>query len=328
MIHPNIFKEFDVNVKQYYKFRATYICDTDKGLKAIRKSECTPEQVTLQHKIKEHLVYNGFIYVDRLHVSKRKIPYVIHNNQLYVMTDWYNGQEVDFHNIQDINKAIRLLASFHMAGERFDYPSINPSFLKIKNLGIAYRKRYSETIKLRKKIRNTSSMTDFELLYIKNVPIYKELQEMAIELIHPTNYEKLVDKAQRKRTIVHGKYTYHNLLNINPEDIVITGFERSTYNVQLTDLANVIRHIMGKNSWDIKILSTCLKEYSNIKPLTANEWEIMKGMIIFPEKFASLCNQYYHSKRRWNYNMFQRKLTNMIEYQENQKQCVSEILKW
>ena len=328
MIHPNIFKEFGVNVKQYYKFRATYICDTDQGLKAIRKSECTPGQVTLQYQIKEHLVHNGFIYVDRLQVSKRKTPYVMQNNQLYIMTDWYNGQEVDFHNIQDIHKAIRFLAKLHMAGEDFISPTINPSSLKIKNLGTTYKKRYSETIKLRKKIRNTSSMTDFELLYIKNALIYKELQEVAIGLIHSSNYEKLIDKAKRNRTIIHGKYTYHNILNINSEDTIITGFDRSTYNVQLIDLASAIRHIMGKNKWDIKILLSCLKEYSNIKPLTSNEWEIMKGMIIFPEKFASLCNQYYHSKRRWNYNMFQRKLINMLEYQENQKQCAREILKW
>ena len=60
MIHPDVFKDLGITVNKCYKVRGAYICETDKGTKAIRRSEYTPAQITLQYNIKEHLVQRGF----------------------------------------------------------------------------------------------------------------------------------------------------------------------------------------------------------------------------------------------------------------------------
>lgn len=326
MIHPDVFREFQIQVKKYYKVRAIYMCETDKGIKAIRISDYKPEQINYQYKLKQHLVKNGFEWVDQLYVSKKNTPYVAQYDKLYIMTDWNNGPEVDFYNIQDINKTIRTLAYMHRAGVGFKPPPTSISSVKIKNLGKTYRKRYNETIKLRKKINSVSNKTDFELLYLKSAPVYRELQEMAIDFIEPLQYENLINEANARRTITHNKYTYHNIIKVSPEKLIITGFEKSGHNVQITDLAYVIRRIMQKNNWDIQLLVDIIEEYSKIRSISSSEFNILKGMIIFPEKFASLCNKYYNSKRRWNYNMFYRKLINMLEYQDAQIVCAKQIL--
>ena len=328
MIHPDVFKDFGITVNKCYKVRGAYICETDKGIKAIRRSDYTPAQITLQYNIKEHLIKRGFDCVDHLYVNQNNTPYTIYYNRIFVMSDWYNGPEIDFCNLQDIYRTMRLLGQMHIAGEEFSAIGHDVRDAKIKNLGDTYNKRYSETIKLKKRISNAGNKTEFEVLYLKNASEYMALQEMAIGFISTDKYERLIRVARQRQTIAHHKYTYHNIKRVDEENVILSGFERSGYDVQLTDVAYVIRRIMQKNEWDLDLLVNIINEYSKIRPLSSNEWDIMKGMIIFPDRFSKLCNKYYYSKRRWNYNMFHRKLTNMLDYKDVQINCAKEILKW
>jgi len=327
-IHPDVFKDFEISVKKCYKVRGAYICETNKGTKVIHKSDYTLTQINLQHKIKEHLIQRGFNGVDRLYLSKKDTPYTVYYNRVFVMNDWQNATEIDFYNESDIHYTMKVLAKLHNAGEEFNAPGFKVKEAKIKNLGTTYEKRYKESIKLKKRISNAGNKTDFEVLYFQNSPAYMELQEMAMGLFDEEDYKGLIESAINKQTIAHHQYTYHNIKRSNEDHVIVSGFERSGYDVQLTDLVYVIKRIMQKNQWDVDLLLEIIDSYNKIKPLSSKEWAIMQGMIIFPDKFSKLCNSYYYSKRRWNYNMFYRKLANMLEYQDAQVKCAKEILRW
>ena len=327
-MHPEIFKEFGVNAKRCYKIRGMYVCETDQGKKIISISDYAPTQITLEYNIKNHLMEKGFNCLNQLKLSSNNTPYVIYYNNVYIMIDWNDGQQADFYNIDDIKKSIRLLAKMHTAGRGFTNLPENINTLKIRNLGETYEKRQRETIKLRKKIENMGSRTEFEVLYLKNSYPYEEYQQIAQGFTNTVAYQKLIDIAEQNKNIAHHKYTYHNIITIGTNNTVITGFERSGYDVQITDLAYIIRRIMQRNGWDINLLINIIEEYNRLIPLSGDELSILKGMIIFPERFAKLCNQYYHSKRRWNYNMYYRKLNKILDYKDNYAECVEEIIKW
>ena len=328
MIHPDVFKDFGITVNKCYKVRGVFICETNKGIKAIRKSDYTPAQIILQYNIKEHLIKRGFDCLDQLYVSQNDTPYTIYYNRTFIMSDWYNGPEIDFYKPEDIYHTMRLLGQMHTAATGFNVSGYDINDIKIKNLGDTYKKRQVETIKLKKRISNVGNKTEFEVLYFNNASEYMELQEMALSFLNTDNYEELIKLARQDRTIAHNKYTYHNIKKVSEENVVLSGFEKSGYDVQLTDVAYVIRRIMEKNQWDVGLLANIMNEYSKTRPLSSQEWDIIKGMIIFPERFAKLCNKYYYTKRRWNYNMFYRKLSNMLAYKDVQMDCAKQILKW
>lgn len=328
MINNDIFKNFKTTVRRCHKFRGMYVCETDMGTKIIRISKYSPEQVEMEYRIKAHLIENGFNHLDQLYTSQEGTPYVKYNGLIYVMTDYKKGQTVDFYNKEDIKNAMQILASLHIAGQCFDNVPKDLSLRKIKNLGEVYDKRYRETIKLRKRIENTSRKTDFEILYLKNSNIYQEYQEKSKEYINPISYKKLIDTAKGNKSIAHGEYTYHNIIKLDNDSMVIKGFEESAYNVQITDLVYITRRIMQRNQWDVDLLLTILEEYNKVRPISAEEWNIIKGMIIFPERFSKLCNEYFNSRRRWNYNMFDRKFTKILGYKDDYINCTNEILKW
>ncbi len=328
MMHPDIFKEFGINVKRCYKFRGMYICETDKGKKIISISDYTPVQITLEHNIKKHLIEKGFNCVNQLKLSSKNTPYVIYYNNVYIMTDWNDGQQADFYNIDDIKKSVKLLAKMHIAGNGFTNLLGDTNSVRIKNLGETYEKRYRETIKLKRKIESVGSKTEFEVLYLKNSSLYEEYQQIAREFTNKEDYKKLVDIAGQSKNIAHHKYTYHNIITLGIDNTIITGFEKSGYDVQITDLAYIARRIMQRNGWDINLLLSIIEEYNKFIQISNDELGVLKGMIIFPERFAKLCNQYYHSKRRWNYNMYHRKLTKILDYKDNYAECVQQVMKW
>lgn len=328
MMHPDIFKEFRINVKRCYKFRGMYICETDDGTKAISISDYAPIQIALQHNIEQHLIQKGFTCLDQLYMSNKDTPYVIYYNRIYIMKDWNNGQVADFYNIEDIKKSVQILAKMHIAGRGFNDLPKDINLVKMKNLGDTYEKRYRETVKLKRKIENTGSKTEFEVLYLRNAGIYREFQEISKEFTNITDYEILMGAAMKNKSIAHHKYTYHNIIHIEKDHTIITGFDKSGYDVAITDLAYLTRRIMQRNKWDVNLLIDIIEEYNKLIPLSQNEWGILKGMIIFPDRFAKLCNQYYNSKRRWNYNMFYRKLTKLLEYKDDYIECANEVMKW
>lgn len=261
-------------------------------------------------------------------MSNNNTPYVIYYNRVYVMSDWHNSQAADFYNIDHIQKSVELLAKMHIAGRGFNNLPEGIKPIKMKNLGDTYEKRYRETIKLGRKIESVGSRTDFEVLYLRNSAIYREFQEISKEFTNLIDYQKLMDQAVESQSIAHHKYTYHNIITTREEGTIITGFEKSGYDVQLVDLAYLIRRIMQRNRWDIDLLINIIEAYNKLIPLSQEEWRIMKGMIIYPEQFAKLCNQYYHSKRRWNYYMYYRKLAKILEYKDQYVECAREVMKW
>lgn len=327
-MHPDIFKEFRINVKRCYKFRGMYMCETSKGTKVIHISAYTPVQITLEHNIKEHLIKKGFTCLNRLHISSKDTPYVIYNNRVYLMMDWNDGQVADFYNIGDIKSSVQVLAKMHIAGRGFNNLPKGINLSQIKNIGDTYEKRHKETVKLKRRIENTGRKTDFEVLYLKNSSIYSEYQEVSKELIDYKSYQKLINLADKDQSLAHHKFTYHNIITKANQRPVITGFEKCGYDVQITDLAYLARRIMERNRWDINLLISIIEEYNKLIPLSDQEWRAIKGMMIFPERFAKLCNEYYHSKRRWNYNMFHRKFTKILGYKDDYITCVEEIKKY
>lgn len=327
-MHPDIFKEFGIQVKRCYKFRGMYICETGEGAKAISISDYTPIQIQLEYNIKDHMIEKGFTCLNQLHMSNKNTPYVIYYNHVYIMSDWYNGQAADFYNVNDVKQSVLLLAKMHMAGRGFSNLPKEIKDVEMKNLGDTYNKRHRETVMLKRKIENAGCNTDFEVLYLRNSDIYREFQEISKTFTNMENYQRLMNQAEKTKSIAHHKYTYHNIIATRERGTMITGFEKSGYDVQITDLAYLTRRVMQRNGWDINLLINIIEEYNRLIPLSQEEWIIMKGMIIYPERFAKLCNQYYHSKRRWNYHMYYRKLSKILEYKDHYVDCARQVMKW
>ena len=56
---------------------------------------------------------------------------------------------------------------------------------------------------------------------------------------------------------------------------------------------------MEKNNWNLKLGKNIINEYSKIKPITVREYEVLKALLSYPEKFWKIINYYYNSNKAW-----------------------------
>lgn len=319
-----VVRGFGYQLKSYNAFRNLYICTTDSGIKVIKSVANKIPSLLFQHSVKEHLYQNGFKYLDRFHLSLDKTPYYAYQGNIYVMTDWLEGRECDFNHLEDIKKAISTLADMHKLSKGL--VPVEGSFAKPydEDLSFVIKKRIREFHTIKKKIKRQSHMSNFDLLFIKNYKKYEEYSQRALEWLEKMDYHQIKAKVEKEKYFYHNDYTYHNLILVPDGSLFVTHFEQCRYGLPVYDLIYILKKIMKKHKWDIKIASELLSIYT--KKIDISEIKnILIGLLIFPDDFWKLCNRYYNSRKVRAFQNPVNKLSFIVNQKENQDKFIKFI---
>lgn len=314
-IPEDLLNEYDLEVYRSQYNRNNFILDTNKGKYILRKVNIQQDQVVFIYETIYHLRKHGFYQIPSIYPTKKKLPYVNIAGQIYMLQAYQNSSEIEFKNIEDIKSTVRLLANFHKCG--FDLKSSIVRPIHMKDLYSYFIKRSKETKTLKKTVQPLAQKTEFEEMFLKDYKEYLDLENLAITCINPDSCQSLIKHASLNKTLCHNDYKYHSVGKINNQINLLT-IDKCGINMQVEDLSSILSKIMQKNDWDVDFLTILLEEYENIRPLLPEERAVLKALLIFPEKFASMCNEYLQCKRRNNYSMFSVKWENMLLYKEKQ----------
>lgn len=310
--------QFDINIKKYQYNRSNYYLETNKGKYMLRKINIPKEQVLFEYEVSEYIHDNGFNQITKIYTNKKKIPYSIYKDKVYIMEKYVECEEVDFKEVEDLKNITKLLALFHNSARGIKSEIRNIDNSTIKNIYEYFEKRHTECNRLKKKISKLSQKTPFEIMFLQGYKEYEELEKIALSCINLESCNQLIKEAKENYTLIHNDYNYHAISKVGEDEYMINNLDNCIYNLQIIDLANLLTRIMQKNNWDVDLLKELIDIYQQQKPLSEVELRGLKAMLIFPEKYASICNKYLNSKRRANYNMFELKWENMLEYKADQ----------
>ena len=307
MVNNDLTAQYDLGVKKMQYNRSNYYLDTTKGQYLLRKVNIPREQIAFEYEVNRQLIHAGFYEIGKMYLTKKQNPFALQQDKLYVLQAYKEVEEIDFRAEEDLRQVIAVLARFHKAAKHITSKERHVENASIKNIYQYFHKRTLEGKKMKNSICNMSQKTRFEIMFNEGYKEYERLQQMAMALIDEETAARLVQKAKEEGTIAHNDYTYHALGKTKEGQYVMNHLDACGYNIQLVDVANVLIKIMQKNGWNIKLLDCLIQDYIAINPLTADEWHVLKALLIFPEKFASMCQKYTYSRRRNNYSMFELK---------------------
>ena len=114
---------------------------------------------------------------------------------------------------------------------------------------------------------------------------------MAFDSLEKSEYTMLSSQCMYLRSVCHGDYTYHNVVNCGKYTATVN-FEKCHMGIQVEDLYMFLRKVLEKNRWDISLGERLLSEYEKVRGLTKQERENLYIRLSFPEKFWKLANQY------------------------------------
>ncbi len=236
----------------------------------------------------------------------------------YYARDYIEGRECETKNREDVLASMGALARFHncMNGYEGEIPEgmrVSPDMLVLE-----YEKHNRELKKVRNYVRGKKSKNEFEMIFWRSHAAFLEKAQKVTEKLHKQMEEVQGMAWSQMEGICHGDFNQHNVLFVK-DNVWITNFEASVYDVQMRDLANFLRKIMEKYNWNLELAVDMIHAYEKERTLARQEWEQLYIRLSYPEKFWKIANHYYNSNKAWISGRNIEKLNKVIEQEEQRE---------
>ena len=210
----------------------------------------------------------------------------------------FSGKECDLKKDFDIYMAVETLARLHLLTKNIENEEIRKYGNSSNSLVEQYGKHNVEMSRVRKYIRNKNRRTRFEYDILTGFDEYYGYATDAYLALKESKYSSLREKSLTDFSICHGTYNYHNVLMLE-SDVAVVNFNHANVNLQLEDVYFFLRKIMEKHDWNVKLGNQMINKYSGIKPISDDEWDVLKILLMYPEKYWKVLNQYNNARKSW-----------------------------
>lgn len=313
-----VLEKYELEVKAVSRGRESYICDTDQGQKLLKEYRGSMERAEFLMRILEHLKDRG-ICVETVTRTREGTPIAVAEDETkYILYDARIGTECDTKSRDEMVAAVKKLAEMH--NESAVYSGEIPEFVKANQNAILllYEKHNRELNKVKNYIRAKKKKNDFEMLFSGQYERYMEKADVVtVQLRGMQADEEIVG-------FCHGDYNQHNVVFAKKE-IAIVHFDSFAYQIRVSDLANFLRKMLEKHSWNTGLGMDLIRAYDEVRRLSAQELRYLYLYMAYPEKFWKIANHYYNAHKAWISGRNIEKLEKFIR-QENERERFLEML--
>ena len=325
-----VLKKYSLKIYNIYRARGAFLLETDCGLKLFKGFEGTRNRAGFEDKVKEHLYACGYHNTDLfVRTIEDNIISEDSNGCLYIMKNWFWGEECNLKELSQIEMAAANLAKLHNTLVNVGFTKEQVEYNISDNLYQTFEKRNRELKRVRGYIRDKRQKNEFEISYLNYYNEFYDQGLSASERLINSAYTHLLSEAVKQRRVCHGNYTYHNIIMVKTKAeamdktyvppgwvnkqplsvtdlsecdgsiIATTNFMKAHIGIQISDLYQLVRKVMEKNDWDILYGSNMIEAYDKIKPISKAELNLLYILLLYPEKFWKITNYYYNGKKSW-----------------------------
>ncbi|AUG57407.1 MAG TPA: CotS family spore coat protein [Ruminiclostridium sp.] len=218
------------------------------------------------------------------------------DGQLFVLYEWLYGKDLNFNNLNDLEKAITGLAKFHVYSKGYVPPADSKISTKLGKRPGQYasmRKKIVSWKSIAKEKQEISSYNTF-LKYCDDIA---KLSDKALELLESSYYKQLTSEKSDSIVLCHQDYGKGNAL-LTQDGVYVIDLDGVTFDIPCRDL----RKIIGKTSenrgqWDKSIVLDILKWYSKVNPLTPEEMKILFIDLLYPHWFYGIVKNIFKNNK-------------------------------
>lgn len=309
-------RQFNIKIENIKPNRGVYLLKTDQGTKCLKKINYGTQKLLFVYGAKEHLIENGFPNVDKYCLNVDGSPYAIINEDIYTLSQWIDGKECDFKNKEHLVKAAKSLACMHIASKGYEPPENSKLKTDLGRWPNLIEKRVRSMDKMRDMGRKKSVKSKFDLNYMKTVEFYKDLGKRALNVILESNYMELCKSAEEEKSFCHHDFTYHNIIIDEKDEINVIDFDYCKREIRTYDISAFIIKVLKRLDWNIDFAKLIIDSYNEISPLKVEEYRVLFGFLLFPQRFWRLANRYYYSEVNWPLSTFNNKMEELISEKE------------
>lgn len=317
-----IVEQYDVKVKDSFRSRGCLHLETDSGLWMITPYYGSPLRLACELELQKQLVEAGFLNIDKILPNREEglISYDKYRTPFIVKRS-FQGKECSLKDEKEVEAAGRNLGKLHRTLAELDH-SYSVENRETPLIPCMLKSRKSELKRIRNYIKKSGRRTEFELVFTS---CYEAFYEEAKEALCMAE-EKDEEFFRCGYGICHGSYHQHNILMIENKEAATLNIGQFHYNQQILDLYGFMRKTLEKNNYHRRFFEAALAGYEKERRLEKEEYEILKILFSFPEKFWKISNQYYNSKKCWMPPKNLEKLKKTMEQNEKRKDFLKAVM--
>lgn len=294
-IHTKILWEgFGLRCHGSTRTRTGLLCKTDKGLRELKKARVSKEDILFANDMKKGLYRNGFSGICLFVSAVDGQPFYQWNNNFYILEEPMPKEVLEEQNPETFQKGAAVLGNMHCLS-RGCY-SLYSRWNK-ERLPAYFAKRRNEFAKIRKRIQKHHGYSSVDLIVLREYGHFMERAVRAEELLKEADYGALVEKTQEMGGFYHKSFKGDHLRMGEDGRIFVGGFEGCSADVPALDFAAYLKRFMRKTEGNKENLAQMLTAYESVCPLSEKEWKLVLAMIVFPDKFMKLMNEFYNKRQ-------------------------------
>lgn len=274
--------------------RTGLICRTDRGLRELKKPRGGTESLRLAFAVKAQLEQNGFCTISRMYQTLEGEPFYRREGVLYILEDPMPADALPEEDTAAFVRGADTLGQMHKAaqglqdaGEKWDK----------ERLPRLYAKRRSELAKMRRRKDKRGNYDAIDLLLLEHYEQYMAQTAQAEALLQKGGYEAAVVQAAETGAFCHNAYKSEALRLGSKGEVFVGNFDKCSRELPLADLAFYLRRYFKKANGDAAGVWQMLEHYGRHQPLQTEDLILLQGMLVYPEKFLRLVNEYYNKRR-------------------------------
>lgn len=273
----------------------------------------------------KHLQYNGFEKVPEIIETKEGHSYICICGKFAYLTEWLNCRQCNYDNPVELCIAASTLGELHVKSQGFNIENnMEPRIGWLKWIE-TFNIRRNEIFDFRERILKKKNKTEFDYLYLKNMPKELEIAESSIINLCQSEYIYQMKEEIGYRGFCHHDYAHHNVLIDKNERANIIDFDYCILDSHLHDLCSLMIRKMKNSKWDIKYVNLIIEAYSKNIEIENIEIPIMAAFIEFPQDYWQLGIQYYWERKDWEQKTYVNKLSKIYEDNEEKLELLDDF---
>ena len=307
-----IVNQFGLRLIRSANCRKAWCCLTSAGYKYLKKFTLGVADLCFIHQVLEYLHQRSFTQAPRFRASQDGAPFVKHQQELYVMTDWCCGRELRFRQRDDLQAAIGLLAEFHRQGAGFIPQQPAPERTAWFGWLAKWQTRINQLNEYYNLAKQTQNSSAFSRMYLRPFESYYQQALSSYHLLLNSAYWDLAVTAANEHHLCHHDFSQRNLLRTPAQSLFLVDFDYCLSDLRIHDLINLMLHNLKHCQWNPSICQFILAEYHRLSPISQEETAVMSIFLNWPQDFWQLGHQYYSESLDWPQERFLKKLEHIL----------------
>lgn len=289
-----LWEGFGLRFRGGTRTRTGLICRTDQGLRELKKPRGSVESLRLAFDVKEQLRKNGFGNISRFYRTLEGEPFYRYDGVLYTLEDVMPAEALPEDRADTFLRGAETMGQMHRAAKGLKSEAAHWDGIRLPAL---YGKRRSQLAKMRRRNDKRGNYDAIDLLLIRYYDQFMEQAKQAEEYLQKGDYGAAVKQAAETGAFCHNAYKGETLRLNEKDEIFVGSFDKCSSELPLADLAYYLRRYFKKTEGTAAGVAGMLERYGKHQPLSESDLTILQGMLVYPEKFLRLVNEYYNKRR-------------------------------